>query len=152
VASPKPTTRLSQAKEDEQRRQRSLSAQERDRQYRLLLTELTLHPDDRADLVRRGFSHQEIELSGFKSVGSYQQLQTEFSELLPGIGTGGKNLIVKHCGYLCPVRDADGLILACQIRLRGYLQGIAIVTDGYHQKNKPFTSTQQDSTLMPNYR
>ncbi len=115
--------RLSQTKEDEQRRQRSLSAQERDRQYRLLLAELTLHPDDRADLVRRGFSHQEIELSGFKSVGSYQQLQTEFSELLPGIGASGKNLIVKHGGYLCPVRNVDGLIVACQIRLRALPTG-----------------------------
>jgi hypothetical protein len=111
------------AKEDEARRRRSLSAVERDQQYRALLTELTLHPDDRADLVRRGFSHKQIELSGFKSVESYQKLQSEFSELLPGIGTGGKNLIVKHGGYLCPVRDIDGLIVACQIRLRALPTG-----------------------------
>lgn len=111
------------AKEDEARRRRSLSAVERDQQYRALLTELTLHPDDRADLVRRGFSHKQIELSGFKSVESYQKLQSEFSELLPGIGTGGKNLIVKHGGYLCPVRNVDGLIAACQIRLRALPTG-----------------------------
>jgi hypothetical protein len=110
-------------KEDDQRRRRSLSAQERDRQYRALLAELTLHPDDRADLVRRGFTYQQIELSGFKSVESYQKLQSQFSELLPGIGTGGKNLIVKNEGYLCPVRNVDGLIVAWQIRLRALPTG-----------------------------
>jgi len=106
------------AKQDEERRRRSLSAVERDKQYQALLAELTLHPDDKADLLRRGFSHKQIELCGFKSVESYQKLQTQFSELLPGIGTGGKCLIVKHGGYLCPVRDINGLIVACQIRLR----------------------------------
>jgi hypothetical protein len=112
-----------QAKEDEVRRRRSLSAAERDQQYRALLAELTLHPDDKADLLRRGFTHKEIELCGFKSVQSYQKLQTQFSELLPGIGTGGKNLIVQYGGYLCPVRDIDGLIVACQIRLRALPTG-----------------------------
>jgi hypothetical protein len=57
-----------QAKEDGERRRRSLSAIERDKQYRALLAQLTLHPDDRADLVRRGFSNEQIELCGFKSV------------------------------------------------------------------------------------
>jgi hypothetical protein len=86
--------RLSQANEDEARRRRSLSAQERDRQYRELLGSLTLHSDDRADLVRRGFTHEQIELSQFKSIERYQQLQNQFSELLPGVTGDGKRLIV----------------------------------------------------------
>lgn len=109
--------RQEKAKADDERRRRSLSAQERHEQYTRLLGELTLHPDDRADLVRRGFTHQQIELSGFKSIKRYQQLQSRYSDLLPGISRGNR-LIIPDEGYLCPVRNADGLILACQVRLR----------------------------------
>lgn len=106
-----------QTTEDEQRRQRSLSALQRHEQYTRLLSELTLHPDDRADLIRRGFSHEQMELAGFRSIGRYQQLRSRYSELLPGISTGNR-LIIADDGYLCPVRNADGLVTACQVRLR----------------------------------
>lgn len=112
-----------QAKEDEQRRQRSLSAQERHEEYSRLLSELDLRPDDRADLVKRGFTHGEIELSGIKSVGEYQKLQGQYSTLLPGVGSTGRELILKHGGYLCPIRNADGLIVACQVRLKAIPAG-----------------------------
>lgn len=105
------------AKEDEQRRQRSLSAVERDKGYQQLLGELTLHPDDEADLVRRGFSHAQIKLSGFRSIGRYQQLQGRYSNLLPGVNRNSR-LVIREEGYLCPVRNANGLIVACQVRLR----------------------------------
>jgi hypothetical protein len=115
--------RNEKASEDEQRRRRSLSAAQRHEQYTRLLAELSLRPDDRADLVRRGFTHEQIELGGFKSIDSYQRLQSQFNSLLPGIGTTGKELVVKHGGYLCPVRNADGLIVACQVRLRALPDG-----------------------------
>jgi hypothetical protein len=97
---------------------RSLSAVERDRQYQKLLESLTLHSDDRSDLLKRGFTHEQIQLSRFKSVERYQQLQTEFSEVLPGVTGDGKRLVVSSAGYLCPVANSDGLIVACQLRLR----------------------------------
>lgn len=105
-------------KDEEQRRQKSLKAENRHAQYTSLLSELSLHSEDREDLIRRGFTSEQIELSGFKSVEAYQPLQRQYSELLPGIGTGGRSLIVGNAGYLIPVRNADGLIVACQIRLR----------------------------------
>jgi hypothetical protein len=107
-----------QAREDEQRQRRSLAAVERHEQYTRLLSELPSLPDDRADLVRRCFTDDQIEQCGFKSIEPYQQLQSEFSTLLPGIGATGKQLIIAHGGYLCPLRNADGLIVACQVRLR----------------------------------
>jgi hypothetical protein len=105
-------------KDEEERRQKSLKAEDRHAQYTSLLSELSLHSEDREDLIRRGFTSEQIELSGFKSVERYQQLQKQYSELLPGIGTGGRSLIVGNAGYLIPVRNTDGLIVACQIRLR----------------------------------
>jgi hypothetical protein len=95
-----------------------LSAVERDREYRKLLSELTLHLDDRKDLIRRGFTNEQITLSGFKSVEQWQKLQSEYSHLLPGISLSGRSLISTGAGYLCPVRSVDGLIVALQIRLR----------------------------------
>jgi hypothetical protein len=106
-----------QAREDDERRRRSLSPQERHDQYTRLLSELTLHPEDRADLVRRGFTHEQIELAGFKSIQRYQRLRSQFSDLLPGISRGDR-LVIREEGYLCPIRNANGLIVACQVRLR----------------------------------
>lgn len=105
------------AKEHEERRRRSLSALQRHEQYTRLLRELTLHPDDRADLIRRGFTHEQIELAGFKSIGRYQQLRSQYSELLPGMANSSQ-LVIREEGYLCPIRNLDGLIVACQVRLR----------------------------------
>ncbi len=107
-----------QATEDEQRQWRSLSANQRHEQYTQLLGKLSLHPDDKADLVRRGFTHEQIELAGFKSIERYQPLQNQFSELLPGVIGNGRRLIVSSPGYLCPVKNVDDLIVACQVRLR----------------------------------
>jgi hypothetical protein len=107
-----------QAKEDDERRQRSFSVAERDKQYQALLAQLELHPEDKKDLVNRGFTQKEIELCGFKSVEKYQQLQSQFSELLPGITGNGRRLIISGAGYLCPIRNIDGLIIGIQIRLR----------------------------------
>jgi len=107
----------------EARKKRSLVAEERDRLYRQLLNELSLHPDDRADLKRRGFSNSQTELSGVKSVSQYQQLQSQYPELLPGIETGGQQLINLGTGYLFPIRNKDGLIVGCQIRLRSLPTG-----------------------------
>jgi hypothetical protein len=109
--------RQEKTKADDERQRRSLTAVQRHEQYTRLLSELTLHPDDRADLVRRGFTHEQIELAGFKSIGRYHQLQSQYSELLPGISRGNR-LIIADEGYLCPVRNADGLLVACQVRLR----------------------------------
>ncbi|HEY9671316.1 MAG TPA: plasmid replication protein, CyRepA1 family [Waterburya sp.] len=109
--------RQEKSKADDERRQRSLSALQRHEQYIRLFSELTLHPDDKADLVRRGFTEQQIELSGFKSVERYQLLQHQYSELLPGVSRDSR-LIVTDASYLCPIRNADGLIVAIQVRLR----------------------------------
>ena len=109
--------RRQQAKEDEARASKALSEQEKHEQYSRLLAELTLHPDDRADLIRRGFTNEQIELSGFKSVENWQVLQDKYSSLLPGVSQNGRFLLT-GTGYLCPVRNAEGLIVALQARLR----------------------------------
>lgn len=108
-----------QARETEVRKQKSLAAIERDRLYRQLLSELELHPEDRADLQRRGFSDWQIEQLGFKSIGTGdQQLRQQYPDRLPGIDAGGQHLINLGMGYICPIQNSDGLIVACQLRLR----------------------------------
>ena len=109
--------RRQQAKKDEARANLALSEQQKHEQYSRLLAELTLHPDDRADLVRRGFTNEQIELSGFKSVNNWQSLQGKYSNLLPGVSQNNRFLLT-GAGYLCPIRNTEGLIVALQVRLR----------------------------------
>ena len=113
-----------QAKRDQrleaenQRAATAMPAVERDRYYRQLLSPLNLHPTDRIDLVRRGFTDEQILESGFKSVEQWQKLDKTLPHILPGVNLDGRSLNTHSDGYLCPIRDVDGLIVGCQIRLR----------------------------------
>ena len=109
--------RRQQAKKDEARANLALSEQQKHEQYSALLSELTLHPDDRADLIRRGFTNEQIDLSGFKSVENWQSLQGKYSNLLPGVSQSNRFLLT-GAGYLCPTKNAEGLIVGLQVRLR----------------------------------
>jgi ribosomal protein S14 len=101
-----------------QRHAQSLSATERDRLYRQLLTQLSLHPDDRSDLHRRGLTDHQIEAWGVRSVEQWQKLIIELPFTLPGVNLDGKSLNTPYPGYLCPIHDLAGLIVGFQIRTR----------------------------------
>jgi hypothetical protein len=104
--------------EETQRRAESLPATERDRLYSQLLDQLTLHPDDRADLHRRGFTDDQIKQWGVRSVEQWQRLSIELPHTLPGVNLDGQSLNTPYPGYLCPVKDVDQLIVGFQIRSR----------------------------------
>jgi hypothetical protein len=106
--------RIQQQREWEARQVESLSADERDQAYRQLLSELTLHPSDRADLQRRGLSDEQIEQHGFKSVQQWQSAQNAPLNL-PGVLPHG-SLNIPEPGYLCPITDIHGRIVGCQVR------------------------------------
>jgi hypothetical protein len=106
------------ATQEKEKHTGSLPAKERDRYYRKLLNQLELHPDDRADLLRRGLTNKQIKTWGVKSVEQWQKLTSRVSPLLSGVSPDGYSLNVSGAGYLCPIRDIDGLIVGCQIRLR----------------------------------
>lgn len=97
----------------------SMPVAERDRHYRQLLAELTLHDADRADLHRRGFSDAQIDAWGAKSVVAGQRLLKFYPKNLPGVLASGYSLVVAEDGYLCPVRDVQGRIQGMQLRVRG---------------------------------
>lgn len=115
--------RQRQAAREAEQRAIALSARERDRLNRALLEQLTLDPRDRADLQRRGFQNEAIERSQFRSVEPYQKLALPLSQHLPGVQANSRSLNVSGAGYLCPVRDKDGLIVAFQLRLRNPGEG-----------------------------
>jgi hypothetical protein len=87
-----------------------------------------------ADLQNRGFTQDEIDNCGFKSLNNlkpftfknkegkdvtlyYQNLPFTVNTLLPGVSKQGNALQVSGDGYLCPLRDYDGKITALQLRL-----------------------------------
>ncbi|MEX0272717.1 hypothetical protein AB3R30_26810, partial [Leptolyngbyaceae cyanobacterium UHCC 1019] len=94
----------------------ALTADERDKAYRQLLSELTLHPSDRADLTRRGLTDAQIEQQGFKSVEQWQSAHNAPLNL-PGVLPHG-SLNIPEPGYLCPITDIHGRIIGCQVRSR----------------------------------
>lgn len=108
-----------QAAEEEAKisQQRALPASDRHRLYSEILEQLSIDSMTVVDLQRRGFSPQEIEASGFKSVKKWQPLDKKYDTRLPGISADGKSLVVGNNGYLCPLRDFEGKITGVQLRL-----------------------------------
>ncbi|MGJ3248240.1 MAG: hypothetical protein ACFE0I_19420 [Elainellaceae cyanobacterium] len=99
-------------------RPESLSNDERDRRYRQILNQLTLHPGDRADLHRRGITDDLIHHWGFKSVEQWQSLDQTFPSSLAGISSSGRSLNTPFPGYLCPLYDSEKRITGFQVRSR----------------------------------
>ena len=86
------------------------------------MDELTLDPQDLSDLIQRGLTLSQIEADGYRSVESWQRVKTALPPNFPGVNRFG-NLAVKQAGYLCPVRDVEGILVGFQIRRRNPAEG-----------------------------
>jgi hypothetical protein len=109
--------REQKATEHQERQARSLSADERHRLNSQILEQLSQNQATINDLRSRGFSDEDIERGGFKSVSKWQNLEWPVDKRLPGIGEDGRTLLISGDGYLCPIRDVQGRIVAMQVRL-----------------------------------
>jgi hypothetical protein len=105
------------------RRTRSLSALDRHQGYHQLLNLLALHPDDQADLDRRGLRPEQIAAWNIKSVEQWQRLPIPLSNHLPSVVDSGRSLNVPYPGFTCAVIDANGNTVGYQIRSRNPQQG-----------------------------
>lgn len=110
----------------------------RDRVYREFLDNLSLLPDHRSDLLRRGFTEETIAANGYKSVPVREfpwdicsRLKEKRLHLtgVPGFykaanGRGGEYwTFSKKPGYFIPIRDALGRIQALQRRMDSVDEG-----------------------------
>jgi replicative DNA helicase len=97
-----------------------MPASDRHKNYSAILSQLTLSQYDKSDLLRRGFTEDQISDLGFKSADKFQKLSKEVDWRTPGVVPSGRTLYVmgENGGYLCPVRDVDGNIVAMQVRFR----------------------------------
>ena len=104
---------------ENQRRAESLPTLERDIAARAILTQLSLNEIDRKDLVKRGFTRQQIEEIGFKSVEKFQRLTEPVNNRFPGVNISGNRLSNGSiAGILIPIYTITGEIVAFQVRNR----------------------------------
>lgn len=115
-----------QERRRQQRIAQQLPVQERDQWYRKLLDQLILKDADRQKLLDRGFTPEQIQRDGYRSVEKWQEVHCSFPYNLPGIlrqGFGNTTLNIPGDGILCPIPNKDGLIVGCQIRLHDGIEG-----------------------------
>ena len=104
---------------ENQRRAESLPALERDIAARIILAQLSLNEIDRKDLIRRGFTQQQIAEIGFKSVEKFQRLKEPVNNRFPGVNISGNRLNNGSIGgILIPLYTITGEIVAFQVRNR----------------------------------
>lgn len=120
--------------QEQAKKDNALSVDHRHALYTKILNHLSLDATTITDLTNRGFSQDEIANCGFKSLSNlypytfkgkdgsnatiyYKNLPFNVDPRLPGINKRGNALQVYGEGYLCPLRDYQGRITACQLRL-----------------------------------
>ena len=107
------------AKEERQAREykTGLPLKERNGQFRILINQLSLDGHHKKDLERRGLSSEQIEKGMFRSVSAEgTKISPSISQFLPGAWDWGKSFKVAKDGYLCPIFNAEGLIIGAQVR------------------------------------
>lgn len=93
----------------------ALPVDDRSPEFRKLLLQLEIKPEDNQDLINRGLSPEEIKRLLIKSVQSKQEVKG-IKPNLPGIYNN--RLSVAGEGYLCPAFDEHSRIVGCQVRIR----------------------------------
>ncbi|WP_414552585.1 plasmid replication protein, CyRepA1 family [Anabaena sp. CCY 0017] len=119
----KEAAKLASAREEAEKKERCLDAPTRHGLYSKILNSLQLDIPTIEGLKARGFTPEEIADCGFKPVERYHRLGFSIDSRLPGIGADRRSLIVSNDGYLCPLRDYDGNIVAMQLRLNHAADG-----------------------------
>ncbi|MTJ15266.1 hypothetical protein FJR11_22420 [Anabaena sp. UHCC 0187] len=102
--------------EKKAKREKSLTADQRHKEYSKILDSLKLDITTVSDLKKRGFTENEINDCGFVSVEAWHKLPFAVDPQLPGI-SAKNSLIASGDGYLCPLRNYDGQVVALQLRL-----------------------------------
>jgi hypothetical protein len=77
-----------------------------------------LHPEDAADLARRGISAEKARSMGIRSIAVRQPLLAPINSAIPGISNDGRNMTNAQPGYIVPIRDTSGRILGAQLHNR----------------------------------
>jgi hypothetical protein len=104
---------------ENQKRLESLPIAERDIAARAILAQLSLNDIDRKDLLRRGFTPQQIKDIGFKSIDPFQKLREPVNPRFPGVNINGDRLNNRSMGgILIPIYTVTGEIVGFQIRNR----------------------------------
>lgn len=109
--------RIERLRTEKARHAASLTEGERDKQIRDILGQLPLYSHHHEDLERRGLNSQLIKKGKFKSVSQWQKLDREVSYRLAGVSLGGRSLITPKSGYLCPIWNPFGQMIAWQLRV-----------------------------------
>jgi len=94
----------------------TLAPVDRDFWYKKILNNLSLNEGHRDTLLSKGLTLEAIESTMFRSVTPYQALPFDLPELLPGRANQPNKLMNRDSGFLCPLRNVEGLITGLQIR------------------------------------
>ncbi|RAM50999.1 MAG: hypothetical protein C6Y22_14205, partial [Hapalosiphonaceae cyanobacterium JJU2] len=109
--------RVERLRQERASRAQLLDEPTRDTHIRKILTQLGLSSPHRDNLKKRGLSDELITKGMFRSVERWQRLDIEVSWNLAGVALGGRSLMTSQTGFLCPVWNPQGQIIAWQLRV-----------------------------------
>ena len=133
---------------ERERNQRSLSAIERDREIRKILSQLDLSDRHRQQLKVRGLTNEQIKLGFYRSVSQWQKLDTPVDDKLAGVRAGGRSLVNPDSGILCPMPNEQGQLVSWQLRQDNNPDNKYIwAASERNRENRPTSKTKEFSEL-----
>lgn len=133
---------------EQERNERSLSAVERDREIKKIISQLPLRYRHRQQLRARGLTDEQIELGGYRSVSKWQKLDTPVDDKLAGVKAGGRSLVNPDSGILCPIPNEEGQLVSWQLRQDNNADNKYIwAASERKRKNRPTSKTKEFGEL-----
>jgi len=99
-----------------EKQKQSLSVDERSQAWGEIIAQLTLADDHQKKLLDRGFTLEQIQAGGFRTIEKYQRIKSG-NPKLAGVSSDGKKLTNSGRGILTPIKDDCDRVIGCQVRL-----------------------------------
>ena len=133
---------------EQERNERSLSAIERDREIKKIISQLPLRYRHRQQLRARGLTDEQIERGGYRSVSKWQKLDTPVDDKLAGVKAGGRSLVNPDSGILCPIPNEEGQLVSWQLRQDNNADNKYIwAASERNRKDRPTSKTKEFGEL-----
>ncbi|HEY9768820.1 MAG TPA: plasmid replication protein, CyRepA1 family [Coleofasciculaceae cyanobacterium] len=140
--------RQKRQRQAQEQNERSLSAVERHREIKKVLSQLSLSDRHRQQLKSRGLTDQQIKSGFYRSLGQWQKLDIPVDDRLAGLKFGGRSLVNPDSGILCPIPDAQGQLVSWQLRQDNNFDNKYIWAASERQrKNRPTSKTKEFGEL-----
>ena len=121
----------------------------RDREIRKILSQLTLSDEHYQNLINRGFTDEQIQEVGYRTVTQWQSLTNAVNPNLAGVNKNGDGLVTPDSGLLIPVKNENGRFVGWQLRRDNPEDGNKYIWSASEKARSPRPTVKDSNQELP---